>query len=441
MKAIGIDMGTTTISAVVLEIEQKRVLEARTIQNRSFLKTKEEWERIQDMSVILDDVQSVLQELRTLHPDVKSIGITGQMHGIVYVNREGQCISPLYTWQDGRGDIPDFAGKSLTELVFEQTGLKVSTGYGLVTHLYNEKKGLVPEGSVCVCTVGDYLGAFLTGRKKPVTHVSNAASLGFFDEQRGCFRTEILEELGMKRSILPEVWDTCSMLGTYQGIPVTIALGDNQASFLGSVGLKEGTLLLNVGTGGQISLLSGRHFQAPGIEARPYIRGKYLLVGSSLCGGRAYAILEQFFRSYAMAAGAQGKPQYEVMAQLARKGREKSDGMVVCTSFYGTRVHPEQRGSITNLSGENFTPEGLVYGTMKGMAQELYDMCHTIQEGTGIRVERLVASGNGVRKNTVLQEIFQEMFEAKLQMAPYEEEVACGAAMSSVPAASLCHPF
>lgn len=108
------------------------------------------------------------------------------------------------------------------------------------------------------------------------------------------------------------------MLGQYKGIPVTVALGDNQASFLGSVGFQENTVLLNMGTGGQISVLSDQLFEGNGIEARPFTKGKYLLVGASLCGGRAYAVLEKFFRSFYVQAGGDDRDLYEVMEKLAR---------------------------------------------------------------------------------------------------------------------------
>jgi len=62
------------------------------------------------------------------------------------------------------------------------------------------------------------------------------------------------------------------------------------------------------------------------------------------------------------------------------------------------------------------------------MAQELYDLYDVIHKGTGIKAGRLVASGNGFRKNSVLQRVFCRMFEADLTLAPYEEEAACGAA-------------
>lgn len=431
MKAIGIDIGTTTISAVVLETEQEKVVEARTIQNGSFIRTEHEWERIQDAEQIMEKAVAVLDGLLERYPDTGSIGLTGQMHGIVYLDENGRCISPLYTWQDGRGNLPEFDGQTLAEQVLERTGIPVAAGYGLLTHLYHCRKGTVPEGSASIGTIADYLGMRLTGNKRPLVHSSNGASLGFFDSKNGCFQKDVMEPLGMNLSVLPEVSDEFSVLGKYRGIPVTIALGDNQASFLGSVGIRENTLLLNMGTGGQISVLSEQYFTAPGIEARPFVKGKYLLVGASLCGGRAYAILERFFRNYMQAAGAGDRSQYDVMAGLAEKGMRSEGGMTVQTTFNGTRVCPDLLGSIAGISEDNFTPEGLIYGVLQGMARELYDMYHVIYEGTGIRAEHLIASGNGVRRNRVLQDIFREMFQADLTLAAYEEEAACGAALSS----------
>ena len=426
MKVLGIDIGTTTISLVVLDPEQKKVWESRTIFNGTFMETVREWERIQDVNKIVEKTREVLEGLLHAYPEVSSIGLTGQMHGILYVDREGRCISPLYTWQDGRGNVPDEQGKTLTEMVQEKTGITVFTGYGLVTHLWNQLYGEVPEEAVGICTIADYLGMCLTGRKRPLLHASNAASLGFYDV-KDAFRRDILQDLAVNTEILPEVCQNFEQLGTYRGIPVTVAIGDNQASFIGSVGLKERIILLNMGTGGQISVLSPKYFEAPGIEARPITEGSYLLVGASLCGGRAYAILERFLRSCV----GTDKSQYEKMEQLARAGQQQKDRMKVNTTFNGTRVHPELRGSILNVSEENFTPEGLVYGVLEGMAAELYEMFRMILKGTGIQAEHLIASGNGLRRNPVLQEICSDMFGVTLTLADYVEEAACGAAVSS----------
>ena len=126
---------------------------------------------------------------------------------------------------------------------------------------------------------------------------------GGFDVRKGAFHIEAMKEMEIEPSILPEITEEHAELGRYRGIPVTAALGDNQASFLGSVGIHKNILLLNMGTGGQISALSDQYFEAPGIEARPFVKGKYLLAGTSLCGGRAYAVLEHFFRNLYKSGG------------------------------------------------------------------------------------------------------------------------------------------
>lgn len=454
MKAVGLDIGTTSISAVVLEQEEsessklhyqkglwdsheRTVLEARTVLNESFIPSKNHWERIQEPEEILCRAKSLLDGLLRDYPDVKSIGLTGQMHGIVYLNQEGQAISCLYTWQDGRGSLPEFNGRSLTDLIKEQAGFTTFSGYGLVTHLYHVKKRQVPEGSVSICTIADYLGMRLVGRTEPLVHVSNGAGFGFFDSEQGCFLEDTIRKMGMDPEILPKLSEQIVVLGEYCQIPVTIAIGDNQASFLGSVGIREDSILLNMGTGGQVSVLSKEYYQISGIETRPLIDGYRLLVGASLCGGKAYGVLEQFFRSYAVAAGAKDGSQYLVMEQLARAGqllenRQAGSQMQVSTVFDGTRVNPAAKGSITGIRTSNFTPEGLTFGVLRGMAQELFDLYNKIHEKTGITAKQVIASGNGLRKNAVLQDIFSQMFQTRVIMAPYQEEAACGSGISSL---------
>lgn len=449
MKALGLDIGTTTISAVVVGMEEREILKAYTIPNGSFIKTDLPWEKIQDPDKIMQKALGLLEEILQEHQDIGVIGLTGQMHGIVYLDENGKHISPLYTWQDGRGNIPvekilsedpvpedalSEAGRSICGILEEEYGVKAHTGYGLVTHLYNCRNNLVPEGAAKVCTIMDYLGMRLTGRRTPLMHSSNAASLGLYDAKKNGFRADILQKAGADADILPEVTDDFISVGSYKGIPVSAAIGDNQASFLGSVENAADSVLVNMGTGGQISVLSDTYFTAKGIEARPFVKGHYLLAGSSLCGGRAYALLEHFFRSYAEVAGITGVDHYSVMGKILD---EKNDGekLKVNTTFSGTREKPEKRGSIKNIGTENFTPKALIGGVLEGMAEELYKMYRKIEKGLAGPKTRMVASGNGIRKNRHLQEVMSEKFGMSLELAKREEEAAYGAAVSGMIAA------
>ena len=429
MKVLGIDIGTTSVSLSVLDGESGEQVKAVTVGNDSFIETAEPWARLQDAEVIRRKVLEETERILSEYQDVGGIGLTGQMHGILYVDQEGNAVSPLFTWQDGRGNQPLAGGKSPVELIDEKTGEKTYTGYGWVTHFYNRMENLVPEKTACLCTIADYLGMKLTGRKHPLIHSSMAASLGFYDLERKQFKTDLLEALGMECGMAPEITDRAAVLGEFRGVPVYAAIGDNQASVLGAAGKEPGSILVNMGTGGQISVVTDRMIRIPGIETRPFLDGTYLLAGSSLCGGRAYAVLEKFFRLYAEAAGMEDRAQYEIMDKILRTVQGE-DKLQVRTTFQGTRTDPGRLGSIEGIREENFTPAALIRGVLEGMAQELYDMYCEMKPWINTETTVMTASGNGFRKNRHLLEAFEKVFHKKPVLSPYQEEAACGAALS-----------
>ena len=430
MKAIGIDIGTTTVCGVVMDLDSRQVLEAKTLPNDSFLPS-EDWEKIQDAQKLVDKAGHLANELLDRYPDVSAIGLTGQMHGIVYLDRDGKAVSPLYTWQDGSGDrkLPD--GLSIVERLKQYGEVPAATGFGCITYLYHVRTGQVPEEAVTFCTVMDYLGMALTGRRTPLVHISNAAGLGLFLPETLSFLTDVLEKEGGKASFLPEVTQEVAALGTCRGVPVTAALGDHQAACLGSIGFEENVWSVNVGTSSQISVISKKYFSTPGIDVRPYLNGCYLLTGAALCGGRSYAILEKFFRAYAKEAGYDDGPQYDVLSALAEKADENAGGLMVETTFSGTRENPGKRGCILNISEANFTPANLTRGFLQGVVNELYAFHQIICEESGIGDERLVASGNACRRNPELRRLFSETFGAEIVQSPFTEEAASGAAFST----------
>jgi len=103
MKTLGWDIGTTTISAVILD--NGAAAEVISVDNASVI-PGQPWERLQGPGIILERSMKLVEELLCRHPDTAAIGVTGQMHGILYLDKLGDHVSPLYTWQDGRGDLP-----------------------------------------------------------------------------------------------------------------------------------------------------------------------------------------------------------------------------------------------------------------------------------------------------------------------------------------------
>ena len=133
MWTIGIDIGTTTISAVVMSTETKKAERAYTITNDSFFETENAWERVQNPQLILEKSVKLLDEILESYPQTDVIGLTGQMHGIVYLDKDGRHVSPLYTWQDGSGNQSCVGEQTICEYAeecFGDTGAHRGIGRG-----------------------------------------------------------------------------------------------------------------------------------------------------------------------------------------------------------------------------------------------------------------------------------------------------------------------
>lgn len=437
MKYIGLDIGTTSICGVVFDAGLGEILSTAAEANRAALDGAYPWERLQDPEAIWLQAEAVMRQLQQEHPDIGGIGVTGQMHGILYLDELGRAVSPLYTWQDQRG-AERLTQQTYAERLSELTGYTLSTGYGVVTHFFNWMNHLIPSSACCVCTIPDYIVIKLTGRQNPLMDPTHAAGIGCYSVQKQDFDAEAMEQAGINRSWFPSVRASGTMAGsTSGGIPVFVSLGDNQASFLGSVKDIHRTVLLNIGTGGQLSIHEPTNGPdvPEGLEARPFPGGGRLLVGSSLCGGKAYAILEQFFRKVIASYTGEPVSAGQVYAWMERLAAEDSlcggESLSVNTQFLGTRQEPDRRGQIVGISVDNFLPELLVVGFLRGMVEELHAYFERLPRAIRHNVTSLVGAGNAIRSNDRLRDEAVRQFGLPVHVPTHSEEGAVGAALTA----------
>ena len=396
MKIAGIDIGTTSICGIVLDTQSGKIVKSVTQNSNAFIKDCKAFEKLQSVDIIIEKAIAIMDSF--LEDGIDAIGVTGQMHGIVYVDSLGNHLSPLYTWQDERGNEP-YGDTTYAKY------LQSASGYGKVTDFYNREKGIRPQDAVAYCTIHDYFVMKLCSLKTPLIHDTNYASFG--------------KDITHNDA---EVTSGFALAGTYKGIPVSVAIGDNQASVFSTLA-NEDSVLVNFGTGSQVSVISPREVTAENVETRPYFDGKYLVVGAALCGGRAYSMLKDFYAkvfSYIMPLEDDGV--YEIMNKMLSKNASPIDAD---TRFAGTRRDQSITGSFGGITEQNFTPEALTAGVLKGMSQELYDMYINMN----ISAKGLVGSGNGIRKNKALVKTVEEMFGHKMLIPCHVEEAACGAAL------------
>lgn len=447
MRAMGIDIGTTTISIILLEGESGELLGSKTISHQAFIEGRHSFNRVQDPEKLYLLTLEGATELAAKYGKPDSIGFTGQMHGVLYVNKEGKAVTPLYTWQDGSGNEKMDDGNTYAENLKKTVGT-AATGYGMTTHFFLCRNNELPGDAVRMTTISDYIAMRLCNRKQPVIAEDMAASWGCFDLENRGFLKGKMEAAGVRTDCLPELCKGHEIIGKamadgLENVPVMASLGDNQASFIGSVRNLRDTVLLNIGTGSQVSFGTGEFYETEGsIELRPCTKDSYILAGSGLCGGRAYAMLEQFYRQIAEMAGENSVKDslYEIMEKQARDYMEKEgcdSAWKIRTTFSGTRTDPAEKGSISNIGVQNFTPGSMTAGMILGILEELYDMYQEMYRMTGNRALHLVGSGNGIRRNRLMQELAEKMFGMKLSIPKCQEEAAFGAALHSLVSAGL----
>ena len=430
---IGLDIGTTSISAVAVEASTGALQRSVTIPNGSALPSPDGVSRLQDPARIAETALGLKASLAAEFSPAAAIGVTGQMHGILYLDRAGRAVSPLYTWQDGRGNLP-YGESTYAAQLSARSGYALASGFGMVTHFINREQGLVPAEAAVFCTIQDYITMLLAHRETPLLHASDSASFGCFDLTAQAFDGAAVEKLGLDRSILPAVTAETAVIGQDDGgIPVAAAIGDNQASVLGSI-RENGDILVNIGTGSQVSTVVSAPASFPTGAVRPYVDGRFLLAGSPLCGGRAYALLHRFFARCADRFGGDSRDIYAVMNDMAAEQPEDHT-LTVDTRFCGTRSDPALRGAVSAISEDNFTPEQLTRGVLWGMAAELWGLYTEMPLPSS--AAGLVGSGNAIRKNPVLRRYLTEQFGLPLKLPVHREEAAFGAAVFAAAAAGV----
>lgn len=440
MKSLGIDIGTTSICLVCYEEGREELLFTTSRQNEFLPGTFE-----QDPEAIVEKVKDMLAEAERKgfgmaaadsmeSSVVDSIGISSQMHGILYVDADGRAVSPLYTWKDEKGRELMEDGRSYEACLCQSLGMPVFSGFGTVTHFYLARKGLIPGNAVKLAGIGDYVAMRLTGRKSPLIDESMAAGFGGYDLQEGDFAREQLRQAGVDLSYYPELCQQGEAAGTYRGIPVSCAFGDNQASFYGALDKPETQISINVGTGSQVSLFDSRYYRTAAADIRPYFHKGCLYVGASLNGGKVYEKLAAFFEEIVYEFTGQNIQAFDQMARLGAKSTETK--LNITPSLYGRRGEAgggaNAYGAVSNLTADTFHASDFIRAYVKGMAEELYRMYLEFPEEIRRGRTEIVASGNGIRKNPLMAEETAGCFGLPVIFKDTREEAAAGAAKAAL---------
>lgn len=451
MLSIGLDIGTTNIAAVAFDTEAAQVVARITVLNDASCtpadQRAEGWAELDLSHVFVLALGALEQAASYLGPragQVRAIGVTGQMHGAAFLGRDLRPARSAITWQDRRACtvISEFIARAGGAGAFANMGCLPATGYLGPTLYWLRRRDALPNARVC--GIPEAIVAMLTAQP-PASDPTLAASTGLFDIRGGRWDETILRALELPAHILPPVvesgarvgdlrGDLAQRLGLPRGVIVGAALGDHQASIIGSRCDAPGQVHVNIGTSGQVSLVI-EHF-APsmpeqGIETRPFPGRRFILTGAALCGGDALALLRRFFADALAVFGAQppdDDAMFAAMIAAATRIAPGADGLRIRPTFDGARHRPAICAEFAGLRRANFTPAHIVRATLEGIADEL-GAFYDAMRAAGFAGHSLAGAGNALRRNALLRAIVAQRIGLSLSMPPWGEEAAVGAAI------------
>jgi sugar (pentulose or hexulose) kinase len=445
-RLLGVDLGTTSISALLYDDVRRDVLAYAGRPHEAYVSGLPPGHREQDparyrraLAGVLADVAATCDET-VVRAD--AVSVTGQMHGCILLGKRHEPLSRFLTWEDSRAAGVSPSGTSrLRELARRrgsdsgpEPGTRLAAGYAGATLFVLHEQGELPRGLAGLALPPDWLATELCGRREApfLTDPTSAQASGIYLPVSKRWDPQLLELIGIDEAQVPEVAPVGSRFGVtgaadlpiQAGIPVYVGLGDNQASFLAAVAEPGRSVLFNVGTGGQVSVqVSQPRPEPPNIDLRLFPGDAYLLVGASLCGGRAHALFAELIADVmrTMGADAAREQVYERIEALA----DVATPVQADVRFSGTRDDPDVRGAFRGIDADHLSFGDLAGAVVRGIAEELVGMYETMDAPR----EVVVGAGNGVRRSGVLREALRRCTGREPAVSTAPEEAALGAAL------------
>ncbi len=387
----------------------------------------------------LEVARAAMANLGIAAPEIAAIGITNQRETTIVWDREaGEPVYPAIVWQCRRTSeyCDSLKARGLTEIYRKKTGLVIDAYFSgtkikwILDHVDGARERAA-AGKLLFGTVETWLIWKLTKGRVHITDYSNASRTMLFNINTLEWDQEILDELEIPRSMLPEVKPSSCIYGSadpqFFGGPVPLggAAGDQQAALFGQTCFAPGEAKNTYGTGCFLLMNTGDKpvFSQNGLVTTIAwgLDGKitYALEGSIFVAGAAI----QWLRDGLRLIDSSSDSEY-----MARKVPD-ANGCYVVPAFTGLGApHWDQyaRGTIVGLT-RGVNKYHIIRATLEAMCYQVNDVLEAMRADSGIQLASLKVDG-GASANNLLMQIQADISGAPVDRPRCVETTAMGAA-------------
>ena len=434
---LGIDLGTSSLKTIVLS-RDGIVLSSDAVDYQFDSPVQGYAE--QDPQVWWNAcVTTIINAVRSAGisvPDIRSIGFSGQMHGVVVLDRSYQVIRPAILHCDARsGEQVDRINNEIPpeqrQRLFRNP---VYPGFMLTSLLWmrdNEPENF--ERIAHVCSPKDYIRYLLTGVFS--SEYSDASATLLFDIENNCWSEEILTLSGLPHEIFPHCTEPTAIVGKIsrsasavtglsEDTLVAAGGGDLTMMAVGNVMVRNGDGILNIGTSGQVSFQIDQPVINPALNTNmfsSYHSGRWVLYGATMSAG----LCLKWWRNTT------GNPPYDKVNELVAQTPPGSRGVIFYPYLNGERC-PHLMSDISScfLGVNASTGYGeMTRAVMEGVVFNLRQ-CAEICADLGFSANTYLASGGAARSDNWTQ-IMADIFNKPVKRVIGEEQACLGAALTA----------
>jgi len=389
--------------------------------------------------------------------EVQGIGLSGQMHGSVFLDADHNVIRPALLWNDQRTqaeceEIESRAGgrSALIDMV-SNPALTGFTAPKILWLRNNEPENY--EKTVQVLLPKDYVRFRLTGEF--ASEMSDASGTLLLDVKNRKWCQPLLDKLEIDKTLLPEVHESEVVSGKLSqiaaqalGLPTEIGVvgggGDQAAGAVGNGIVRDGVISATMGTSGVVFAHSDEVQTDPQGRVHTFchaVHGKWHVMGVVLSAGGSLQWYRNQFGEMetAIAAGLETETEaYHLMTAAAAQAPAGSEGLYFLPYLTGERTphcDPYCRGAWIGLSLRHGRPH-MIRSIMEGATYAMRD-CLEIIQGMNIPVSEIRVSGGGA-KSAFWRQLQSDIYGQSVCVTNSDEGPAYGVALL---AAVGCGPY
>ncbi len=443
---IGLDVGTTGAKAILIDGEGKVAGTASSgypMYNPKPLwseQNPEDWWQAVQVSF-----RRIISESKVDTGAIKGIGLTGQMHGLVMLDKEGKILRPCIMWNDQRTskECEEITSVIGFDNLLRITGNAVLPGFTAPKIMWIKKNEPDIFSRVeHILLPKDYIRYRLTNEF--ATDVSDASGTSLLDVNKRRWSDTILSKLDIPVAWMPDVFESIEMTGALTpeaaeltglkaGTPVIAGAGDQAAGGVGTGTIKNGIASVVLGTSGVVFAHTDKLTIEPEGRLHAFCHaapGTWHVMGVTLSAAGSFRWFRDTFCEQETEEAKKLKTDvYEDLTQKASAVPAGSEGLIFLPYLTGERTpypDPDAKGTFTGITVRH-NKNYFIRAVLEGVAYSLKD-CLELNRNIGLQTTEIRISGGGAKSN-LWKRILADIFNVELVTLNSTEGAPYGAAL------------